>query len=56
MAAGWDFAGTKAAETKALLSIWRDADVQNQLYGIVRNKAIYQKVATAIVELGYSRT
>ena len=32
-----------------------DADVQNQLDGIVRNKAIYQKVATAMAELGQSR-
>ena len=35
MAAGWHF-----AEMKALLGIWGDADVQNQLDGIVRNKAI----------------
>ena len=33
-----------------------DADVQNQLNRIVRNKVIYQKVATAMAELGYSRT
>ena len=51
MAASWDF-----AEAKALLGIWGDADVadvQSQLDRIVRNKAIYQKVATAIAELGY---
>ena len=36
MAAGWDF-----AETKALLGIWGDADVQIQHDRIVRNKAIY---------------
>ena len=36
--------------------IWGDADVQSQLDGIVRNKAIYQKVATAMTQLGYSRT
>ena len=51
MAAGWDF-----AETKALFGIWEDADVQNQIDRIVRNKAIYQKVATAMAELGYSCT
>ena len=44
------------AETKALLRTGGDADVQNQLEGIVRNKAIYQKVVTAMAELGYSRT
>ena len=49
MAASRDFA-------KALLGIWGDADIQNQLDGIVKNKAIYQKVAIAMAELGYSRT
>ena len=49
MFAGWDF-----AEMKALLGIYtgRDADVQNQLNGIIRNKALYQKVATAVAERG----
>ena len=51
MAAGWDY-----AETKDLLGVWGDADVQSQLDGIVRNKAIYQKVAAAMAELGYNRT
>ena len=37
MCAGWDF-----AETKVLLGILRgDADVQNQLDWIIRNKATY---------------
>ena len=35
MVAGWDF-----AENKALLGIWGDADMQNQLDGI-RNKLSY---------------
>ena len=35
IAAGWAF-----AEMKALLRIWGDADVQNQLNRIVRNKGI----------------
>ena len=43
MAAGWDF-----AETNALLGIWGDANIQDQLNGIVRNKAIYRKVATVL--------
>ena len=53
MAAGWDF-----AETKALLGSYLGgyADVQNQIERVVMNKAIYQKVATAMAELGYSRT
>ena len=33
-----------------------DADVKTQLDEIIRNKAIYQKVANAMAERGYSRT
>ena len=33
-----------------------DADMQNQFNGMIRNKAIYQKVANAMAERGYSRT
>ena len=43
-------------ETKALLGIWGDANVQRQLDGIVRNKSIYQKIASGMVSLGYDRT
>ena len=46
MDTGWDF-----AETKAVGYIGGDANVQNQLDGIIRNKAIYQKVADAMTEL-----
>ena len=45
MGTGWDF-----AETKAVGYIRGDANVQNQLDGIIRNKAIYQKVANAMPE------
>ena len=31
-----------------------DADMQNQFNGMIRNKAIYQKVANAMAERGYS--
>ena len=37
-----------------VVGIWEDADVQSQIDRIVMNKAIYQKVATAMAELGYS--
>ena len=46
-------AGLDIAETKALLGIWEDDDVQNQLNGIVRKKAIYQPWLSLH---GYSRT
>ena len=34
--------------TQVMAAGWDIADVQNQLDGIVRNKAIYQKVATVL--------
>ena len=34
--------------TQVMAASWNFADIQNQLDGIVRNKAIYQKVATAL--------
>ena len=50
MAAGWC-----AEETKALVGIWGEAEVQQALDGVVRNKTIYQKVATALNALGYEK-
>ena len=51
MAAGWC-----AEETKALVGIWGEAEMQQALDGVVRNKTIYQKVATALNALGYEKT
>lgn len=43
-------------ETRALVAIWGAADVQSQLDGVMRNKAIYQKIAAALADLGFERT
>lgn len=51
MAAGWT-----SNETKALIGIWGEEEIQNALDGVVRNKTIYQKVAVAMGELGYIKT
>ena len=51
MAAGWS-----TEETRTFLGIWGAADVQAQLDGIVRNQAIYEKVATEMRDCGYDRT
>ena len=51
MAAGWT-----SEETKALIRIWGEEEVQNALNGIVRNKTIYQKVASAMASLDYVKT
>ena len=45
-----------AAETRALLDVWGADSIQSQLDGIVRNKLVYQKVASDLAELGYERT
>ena len=51
MAAGWS-----AEETKALIDIWGEAEIQNALDGVVRNKTVYQKVASAMNALNYNKT
>ena len=43
-------------ETKALLGIWSAANVQAQLNVVSRKKVVYERVATALVELGYEHT
>ena len=48
MAAG---AGCSNKETRALLGVWGAADVQSQLDGVVRNKTIYEKIASLIYRL-----
>ena len=48
MAAGWT-----SEETRALIAIWGEEEIQNALDGVVRNKTIY---ARAMAELGYDKT
>ena len=43
-------------ETRCLLGIWGDADVQCKLDGVVRNKIIYELIARELEMLGYERT
>ena len=51
MAAGWT-----TEETGALVSIWGQANVQNKLDGIARNRTIFEKIAKEMAELGFERT
>ena len=51
MAAGWS-----AQETRVLVSIWGEADVQSQLDGVVRNKVVYEKISREMEKLGFIRT
>ena len=50
MATGWS-----VDETRALLGIWGATDVQSQLDGVARNRVVYQKIASALADLGYER-
>lgn len=50
MATGWS-----SEETKVLIGIWGEEEIQTALDGVVRNKVVYQKVATALSALGHSK-
>ena len=42
-------------EVKALIAIWGESNVQEELDGAVRNQAIYQRIAKQLREQGYGR-
>ena len=42
-------------EIKALLSIWGDGKVQDELDGAVRNKTVFVDIQKQLAELGYER-
>lgn len=42
-------------EVKALLAIWGEGKIQEQLDGAARNKAVYEKIAKQLQEQGYTR-
>ena len=43
-------------EVKALIAIWGESNVQEELDGAVRNQAIYQRIAKQLHEQGYERS
>lgn len=51
MAAGWT-----SEETSALVSVWGQTNVQNQLDGVTRNRNVFEKIAKEMAELGFERT
>ena len=42
-------------EIKALLTIWGDSKLQEELDGAVRNKVVFQRIAKMLREQGYER-
>ena len=43
------------AEVTALISVWGDADIQEQLDGATRNRSIYEKISKKLHESGIER-
>ena len=43
-------------ETRALLSIWGETNIQSQLDGAYRNRSLYEKIALEMGELELKRT
>ena len=50
MAAGWS-----AEETRVLISIWGEENVQSQLDMVARNHIILENISAQLEEMGYSR-
>ena len=51
MASGWT-----SDETRALLGVWGESDVQSKLDGVSRNRTIFEKIASSLGEMGYFKT
>ena len=52
MAAG----GWSADATRALVSVWIQQNVQNELDGVSRNRAIFERIARELRNKGYEKT
>ena len=51
MATGWTY-----DQTKALISIWGQEDVQRELDGVIRNRTIYENVASELRKVEVEKT
>ena len=51
MASGWT-----AEMTRALVSVWGQANVQSELDGVVRNRTIFERISRELKEMGIHRT
>ncbi|XP_026997033.1 zinc finger and SCAN domain-containing protein 29-like [Tachysurus fulvidraco] len=46
----------QSKETKTLIGIWSEDEVQRELEGSVRNQKVFQKISQRMWELGYNRS
>jgi len=51
-----DGAGWSTEETRTLIILWGQANVQGQLGSVARNRALYKEMARGHAEAGYDRT
>ena len=51
MAAGWT-----TEETRALVSVWGQANVQSELDGVTRNRSVFEGIAKELSDMGIEKT
>lgn len=51
MSSGWTH-----EQTRALVSVWSQANVQSELDGVTRNRVVFERIAKEMEELGYEYT
>ena len=51
MATGWDY-----EQTKALISIWGQNNVQRELDGVARNRTVYEMISSELRKVGVEKT
>ena len=51
MASGWS-----TEETRALISVWGEANVQDQLDSVKRNKDIYERISAQLSAQGWTKS
>ena len=45
-----------AEETRALVGVWGQQNVQSELDGVTRNRTVFERIAKEMRELGFERT
>ena len=51
MSSGWT-----TEETRALVGVWGQANVQSELDGVTRNRSIYARISKELGAVGYEKT
>ena len=49
-------AGWNNSATRALIAVWGEQNIQEQLDGVARNRVVYEKVSASLLEMGFTFT